>query len=82
MVANGVLYAPNGFGSYSGSTFSAASGSQLGSYVADNPPAIDSQSGYFLQSGTLRGVRLANNTAQWSFAGDGAKIRVSSTSPR
>jgi outer membrane protein assembly factor BamB len=74
VVANGVLYAPNGFGSYNGSTFNAATGSLLGAYVADNPPAIDAQSGYFLQSGTLRGVTLANNTVQWSFAGDGALV--------
>ncbi|MEY4751574.1 MAG: hypothetical protein RIQ60_3788 [Pseudomonadota bacterium] len=71
VVANGALYAPNGVGSYNGSTFNAATGSLLGAYVADNLPAIDAQSGYFLQSGTLRGVTLANNTVQWSFAGDG-----------
>lgn len=74
VVANGVLYAPNGFGTYNGSTFNAATGLLLGAYVADNPPAIGSQSGYFLQSGTLRGVSLANNTVQWSFAGDGLLV--------
>jgi outer membrane protein assembly factor BamB len=74
VVANGVLYAPNGFGSYNGSTFNAATGSLLGSYVADNPPAIGSQVGYFLQSGTLRGVSLANLSVLWSFAGDGQLV--------
>jgi outer membrane protein assembly factor BamB len=74
VVANGVLYAPNGFGTYNGSTFNAATGALRGAYVADNPPAIGSQSGYFLQSGTLRGVSLASNTVQWSFAGDGLLV--------
>lgn len=74
VVANGVLYAPNGFGTYNGSTFNAATGRLLGAYVADNPPAIGSTSGYFLQGGTLRGVSLASNTVQWSFAGDGLLV--------
>ena len=75
VVANGVLYSPNGAGgSYSGSTFNAATGQLLGTYVSDNPPAIGSQSGYFLQGGTLRGVSLSNNTVQWSFAGDGLLV--------
>lgn len=74
VVANGVLYAPNGFGSYNGSTFNAATGALLGAYAADNLPAIGTQTGYFLQSGTLRGVSLASNTALWSFAGDGTLV--------
>jgi outer membrane protein assembly factor BamB len=75
VVANGVLYAPNGSGgSYNGSTFNAATGLLLGSYVADNPPAIGSQAGYFLQGGTLRGVSLATNSVLWSFAGDGLVV--------
>ena len=74
VVANGVLYAPNGFGSYNGSTFNAATGALLGAYAADNPPAIGAQAGFFLQSGTLRGISLANNTVQWSFAGDGTLV--------
>lgn len=71
VVANGVVYAPNGFGTYSGQVLDAKTGALLGSYVADNPPAIGSQSGCFLQGGTLRGITLANNTILWSFAGDG-----------
>ncbi|MGE5757779.1 MAG: PQQ-binding-like beta-propeller repeat protein, partial [Sideroxydans sp.] len=74
VVANGVLYAPNGFGTYNGSTFNAATGALLGSYVADNPPAIGTQNGYFLQSKTLRGISLASNTVLWSFAGDGLLV--------
>ena len=71
VVANNVLYAPNGFGIYNGSTFNASSGTLLGSYVSDNPPAIDATRGFFLQTNTLRGITLANNTITWSFAGDG-----------
>jgi outer membrane protein assembly factor BamB len=71
VVANGVLYSPNGFGNYSGMTFDAKSGGLAGSYVADMLPAVGFQNGYFLQSGTLRGVALSSNTVLWSFAGDG-----------
>lgn len=45
VVANGVLYAPNGFGSYSGITFNAETGATLGNYDADNLPAIGAQTG-------------------------------------
>lgn len=71
VVANGVLYAPNGFGTYSGSTFDAATGATLGAYAADNPPAIGAQTGYFLNGGTLEAITLASNTVAWTFAGDG-----------
>jgi outer membrane protein assembly factor BamB len=75
VVANGVLYSPNSAGgSYSGSTFNAATGQLLGAYVADNLPAIGAQSGYFLQGGTLRGITLSSNAVQWSFAGDGQLV--------
>ncbi|MGH8288943.1 MAG: PQQ-binding-like beta-propeller repeat protein [Steroidobacteraceae bacterium] len=71
VVANGVLYAPNGFGSYSGTTFNAETGATLGNYGADNPPAIGAQTGYFLTGGTLEAVTLSSNVIGWSFAGDG-----------
>ncbi|MDR3580443.1 MAG: PQQ-binding-like beta-propeller repeat protein [Oryzomonas sp.] len=74
LIANGVLYAPDGVGAYSGVTFNAETGALLGSYVADNPPAIDNQNGYFLQSGTLRGTSLTTNFVLWSFAGDGKLV--------
>ena len=77
VVANNVLYSPNGFGAYNGSMFNALTGVVLGTYVADNPPAIGTQMGFFLQSGILRGLTLGNNTVVWSFAGDG----LLSTSP-
>lgn len=74
VVANGVMYAPNGSGTYNGQILNAASGALLGSYIADKPPAIGSTTGYFLQGGTLRGISLSNNTVLWSFAGDGSLV--------
>jgi len=74
VVANGVMYSPNGFATYDGQMFNAETGGVLGSYVADNPPAIGSSLGYFLQSETLRGVTLSSNTVQWSFTGDGKLV--------
>jgi hypothetical protein len=74
VVANGVLYSPNTAGSYSGTTFDAQSGAILGSYIADNPPAISSATGYFLQSGTLKAISLASQSTLWSFSGDGQLV--------
>jgi hypothetical protein len=71
VVANGVLYAPNGFGSYSGTTFDAETGATLGNYGADNLPAIGTQTGYFLAGGTLEAINLSSHVIGWSFAGDG-----------
>ena len=71
VVANGVVYAPNGFGTYNGQMLNAQNGALLGSYLADNPPAIGTDKGFFLQGGALRAISLANNTILWSFAGDG-----------
>jgi outer membrane protein assembly factor BamB len=75
VVANGVVYSPNAAGSsYNGDTFDTQSGAQIGSYVADYPPAIGSTMGYFLQTGTLRGITLSSNAAAWSFTGDGTLV--------
>ena len=73
-LANGVLYAPNGFGTYNGSTFNATSGLPVSAYFADNVPALGTTSGYFLQSGILRGLTISNNAVQWSFSGDGKLV--------
>lgn len=51
--------------------FDAETGVSDGSYVADTLPAFSTTMGYFLQSGTLTGVTLSNNTSQWTFTGDG-----------
>ena len=74
VVANGVLYSPNIAGTYSGTTFDTQSGAVVGSYIADNPPAISPTTGYFLQSGTLRAISLANQSTLWSFSGDGQLV--------
>lgn len=71
VVADGTLYAPDGFGAYSGDELNAETGKLVGTYTADNPPAIVNGDGYFLQSGTLYGVALSNNGILWSFTGDG-----------
>lgn len=71
VAANGSLYAPNGFGSYSGMEFNTETGANLGNYSADVPPAIGVRSGYFLKGGTLEAIALSSNTIGWSFAGDG-----------
>lgn len=71
VVANGVLYAPNGFGSYGGTTFNAETGAVIGSFGAQNPPAIGAQTGYFLTGGTLEAISLSSHVIAWSFAGDG-----------
>ena len=69
--ANGVYYSPNGASGFSGQSFNAQTGAVMTSYSATVPPAFGAQTGYFLQSGTLRGITLSNNTILWSFAGDG-----------
>jgi outer membrane protein assembly factor BamB len=74
VVANGLLYAPNGVGTYNGDVFNASTGKLVFSYVADNPPAIDSIRGYFLQKGTLVGLKLDDYSIAWSFAGDGKLV--------
>jgi outer membrane protein assembly factor BamB len=66
VAANGVLYA-----SGSSTEFNAETGAVLGSYSADVPPAIDTQTGYFLSGGTLSAIDLATNTVLWTFTGDG-----------
>ncbi len=71
VVANQLVYAPNITSGYNGSILNAETGANAASYVADSPAAFTASTGYFLQSGTLRGVTLSNNTVTWSFAGDG-----------
>lgn len=74
VVGNGVIYAPNGSGTYDGTMLDAGTGQAVGRYAAGNPPAVGPEVGYFLQGGTLRGIRLASKTVLWSFAGDGTLV--------
>ncbi len=71
VVANQLDYSPIDFPSYNGDIFNAETGTNDGSYVASTPPAFTTTMDYFLQSGTLQGILLSNNTVQWSFSGDG-----------
>jgi outer membrane protein assembly factor BamB len=74
VVANQLVYSPDTSSDYSGDVYNAANGVDIGTYLADSPPAFTTTMGYFLQSGTLRGILLSNNTVQWSFTGDGQLI--------
>jgi outer membrane protein assembly factor BamB len=70
--ANGVYYSPNQPAGYSGMSFDAETGTFRSSYTTGAPPAIDAQTGYFLQGGTLTAIGLSNSVIQWSFTGDGS----------
>lgn len=70
VVANGRHDSPNGVATYGGAIFSTDSGRTSGPDVADNMPAIGSQTGYFPQRGTLRAVDDTSKTILWRFAGD------------
>jgi outer membrane protein assembly factor BamB len=76
VVANGLLYQPgeNTGRGYTGDTLNAETGALVSSFVIENPPAVGATNGYFLQSGTLRGVELSSNSVLWSFAGDGQLV--------
>jgi outer membrane protein assembly factor BamB len=51
--------------------FDAATGTSIGTFSATAIPALATQTGYFMQAGTLRGIDLASQQVLWSFAGDG-----------
>ncbi|MGH8363271.1 MAG: PQQ-binding-like beta-propeller repeat protein, partial [Gammaproteobacteria bacterium] len=74
VVANQLDYSPDSEYVSGGDIFNAETGVNVGTYVAGTPATFSQTMGYFLQSGTLRGVTLANNTVQWSFSGDGELI--------
>jgi hypothetical protein len=73
VVANNVLYsllgdAPNGI------YVNALTGAQLGTFTADVVPAVNSTTGFFLQSGTLNARSLSDYSTMWSFRGDGGLV--------
>jgi outer membrane protein assembly factor BamB len=70
VVANQLLYTPSG----DNQIFNAETGASVGTHAADYPGAFTASTGYFPQGGTLQGVRLSDNTVQWSFAGDGLLV--------
>jgi len=51
--------------------FDATTGAIVGAFSATTIPALTSHTGYFMQSGTLRGIDRATQQVLWSFAGDG-----------
>ncbi len=73
VVANNVLYSLMGEPA-NGIYVNAMTGAQLGTFMADVVPAINSTSGFFLKSGTLNAKSLIDNSALWSFRGDGGLV--------
>lgn len=51
--------------------FDAATGVTVGTFSATTIPALAPQTGYFMQSGTLRAIDRATQQTRWSFTGDG-----------
>ena len=51
-----------------------ATGDEVGTFVASQPPAFDGDLGFFLSAGTLRGKRLSTDETLWSFAGHGGLL--------
>jgi outer membrane protein assembly factor BamB len=73
VVANNVLYSLMGDAS-NGIYVNATTGAQLGTFTADVVPAVNSTTGFFLQSGTLTAKSLSDYSTQWSFMGDGGLV--------
>lgn len=71
VVANGVLYSPDGSSYSSGTVFDAESGAVKGNYAANVIPAFTADTGFIMTNGTLQGLARSNNQVLWSFAGDG-----------
>lgn len=73
VVANNVLYSLAG-NIGSGIYVNATTGAQLGTFTADVVPAVNSTTGFFLQSGTLNAKSLSDYSTVWSFTGDGGLV--------
>ena len=73
VVANNVLYSLIG-GLGNGIYVNATTGAQLGTFTADVVPAVNSTTGFFLQSGTLNARSLSDYSTMWSFRGDGGLV--------
>lgn len=70
----GRLYVRDWTSSPRGYVFDSDSGGVLDRFEAQTIPAIGASEGYFLQSGTLRGIGLEGQDVHWSFAGDGGLV--------
>jgi outer membrane protein assembly factor BamB len=73
VVANNVLYSLMG-DLANGIYVNATTGAQLGTFTADVVPAVNSTTGFFLQSGTLNAQSLSDYSTLWSFRGDGGLV--------
>jgi len=73
VVANGVLYSPIN-GQFSGNVFDAETGTLLGSFSDNYPPAVTATTAFFLNNSGLQGIARSNNQILWTFAGDGALV--------
>jgi outer membrane protein assembly factor BamB len=73
VVANNVLYSLVG-DLANGIYVNATTGAQLGTFTADVVPAVNSTTGFFLQSGTLNAQSLTDYSTLWSFRGDGGLV--------
>jgi outer membrane protein assembly factor BamB len=85
VVANQLAYAQiDNTSQAAGAIYAAETGTNVGTYLADVPPAFSATVGYYLQGGalqngnfsgaTLSGVRLSDATVLWSFTGDGELV--------
>ncbi|MCK9686058.1 PQQ-binding-like beta-propeller repeat protein [Scleromatobacter humisilvae] len=75
--ANGVYYSPlaNTGYNYDAQALDPATGATLPmTYRSAQAPAFGQTIGYFLQSGTLKALSLADGSAQWTFAGDSSLV--------
>lgn len=70
--ANGVYYSP--IFETSGKVFNASTGAALGTFQSMRPPALGASIGYFLQSGHLVALNLADGSNRWTFDGGGNLI--------
>lgn len=59
------------FGSVNGLILNGRTGAVVDQFDSDRPPAFIKGIGVYLQSGTLRGVNITNQSVLWSFAGSG-----------
>jgi outer membrane protein assembly factor BamB len=73
VVANNVFYSLYG-NVANGIYVNATTGAQLGTFTADVVPAVNSTTGFFLQSGTLNAKSLSDYSTVWSFTGDGGLV--------
>jgi outer membrane protein assembly factor BamB len=73
VVANNVFYSLAG-DLHNGIYVNATTGAQLGTFTADAVPAVNSTTGFFLQSGSLNAKSLTDYSTVWSFQGDGGLV--------